>query len=69
MCFNIRSDAAKQCILVVIGVTEHGRKNFIAIEDGYRESDQSWSDLLLRIKKQGLGHSPKLVVGDCALGF
>ena len=67
--FNIRSDDAKQCILVVIGVTEHGRKEFIAIEDGYRESDQSWSELLLRIKAQGLKHSPKLAVGDGALGF
>lgn len=67
--FNIRSDDAKQCILVVIGVTEHGRKEFIAIEDGYRESDQSWSELLLRIKAQGLNHSPKLAVGDGALGF
>ncbi len=67
--FNIRSDDAKQCILVVIGVTEHGRKEFIAIEDGYRESDQSWSELLLRIKAQGLNHSLKLAVGDGALGF
>lgn len=67
--FNIRSDDAKQCILVIIGVTEHGRKEFIAIEDGYRESDQSWSELLLRIKAQGLKHSPKLAVGDGALGF
>jgi transposase-like protein len=67
--FNIRSDDAKQCILVIIGVTEHGRKEFIAIEDGYRESEQSWSELLLRIKAQGLGHSPKLAVGDGALGF
>ena len=67
--FNIRSDDAKQCILVIIGVTEHGRKEFIAIEDGYRESDQSWSELLLRIKSQGLRHPPKLAVGDGALGF
>lgn len=67
--FNIRSDDAKQCILVIIGVTEHGRKEFIAIEDGFRESEQSWSELLLRIKAQGLGHSPKLAVGDGALGF
>lgn len=67
--FNIRSDDAKQCILVIIGVTEHGRKEFIAIEDGYRESDQSWTELLLRIKAQGLKHPPKLAVGDGALGF
>lgn len=67
--FNIRSDDARQCILVIIGVTEHGRKEFIAIEDGYRESDQSWSELLLRIKAQGLRQPPKLAVGDGALGF
>lgn len=67
--FNIRSDDARQCILVIIGVTEHGHKEFIAIEDGYRESEQNWSELLLRLKAKGLGHSPKLAVGDGALGF
>jgi transposase-like protein len=67
--FNIRSNDAKQCILVIIGVTEHGRKEFVAIEDGYRESDQSWSELLLRIKAQGLKNPPRLAVGDGALGF
>ncbi len=67
--FNIRSDDARQCILVIIGVTEHGQKEFIAIEDGYRESDQSWPELLLRIRAQGLKQSPKLAVGDGALGF
>jgi putative transposase len=67
--FNIRSDDARQCILVIIGVTEQGRKEFIAIEDGYRESEQSWSELLSRIKAQGLSHSPKLAIGDGALGF
>ena len=67
--FNIRSDDAKQCILVIIGVTELGKKEFIAIEDGYRESEQSWSELLLRIKAEGLSKSPKLAVGDGALGF
>lgn len=67
--FNIRSDDARQCILVVIGVTEQGRKEFIAIEDGYRESEQSWSELLLRLKAQGLRHSPELAVGDGAMGF
>lgn len=67
--FNIRSDDARQCILVIIGVTEQGRKEFIAIEDGYRESEQSWSELLLRMKAQGLKHSPELAVGDGALGF
>ena len=67
--FNVRSDDARQCILVIIGVTDRGRKEFIAIEDGYRESEQSWSELLLRIKTQGLRDSPKLAIGDGALGF
>jgi putative transposase len=67
--FNIRSDDAKQCILVIVGVTEQGRKEFVAIEDGYRESEQSWSELLLRLKAQGVKHEPKLAVGDGALGF
>lgn len=67
--FNIRSDDARQCILVIVGVTEQGRKEFVAIEDGYRESEQSWTELLLRLKAQGLKHGPKLAVGDGALGF
>lgn len=67
--FNVRSDDARQCILVIIGVTEQGRKEFVAIEDGYRESEQSWSELLLRLTSQGLKKSPKLAVGDGALGF
>jgi transposase-like protein len=67
--FNIRGDDARQCILVIIGVTEQGQKEFVAIEDGYRESEQSWSELLLRIKAQGLGHAPQLAVCDGALGF
>lgn len=67
--FNIRSDDARQCILVIVGVTEQGRKEFVAIEDGYRESEQSWTELLLRLKTQGLKQGPKLAVGDGALGF
>ena len=67
--FNIRSETDRQCMLVIIGVTEKGRKEFIAIEDGYRESEQSWSELLLRIKAQGLRYAPELAVGDGAMGF
>ena len=67
--FNIRSETDRQCMLVIIGVTEQGRKEFIAIEDGYRESEQSWSELLLRIKAQGLRYAPELAVGDGAMGF
>ena len=67
--FNIRSDDAKPCILVIIGVTEQGRREFIAIEDGYRESEQNWSELLLRIKAQGMRDAPQLAIGGGALGF
>jgi len=67
--FNIRSDEARQCILVIVGVTEQGRKEFVAIEDGYRESEQSWLELLLNLKERGLKLGPKLAVGDGALGF
>lgn len=67
--FNIRSDDARQCLLVIIGVTDQGNKELIAIEDGYRESERSWSELLLRIKLQGLEAAPKLAIGDGALGF
>jgi len=66
--FNIRSDDAKQCILVIIGVTSRGDKEFLAIEDGYRESEQSWTEVLLSLKDRGF-RSPKLAVGDGALGF
>jgi transposase-like protein len=57
------------CLLVIIGVTEHGRKELVAVEDGYRESDASWSELLLSLRERGLTTSPKLAIGDGALGF
>lgn len=66
--FNIRGEDAKQYILVVIGATAQGTKEFLAIEDGYRESEQSWTEVLLDLKSRGLTH-PKLAVGDGALGF
>jgi putative transposase len=66
--FNIRGDNDRQCILVIIGVTSRGDKEFLAIEDGYRESEQSWSELLLDLKSRGF-RSPKLAIGDGALGF
>lgn len=66
--FNIRSDDARQCVLVIIGVTTQGKKDFIAIEDGYRESEQSWTEVLVDLKNRGF-KPPKLSVGDGALGF
>jgi putative transposase len=59
----------KQCILVLMGATADGKKELIAVNDGYRESEQSWSELLLSLKQRGLSEAPKIAVGDGALGF
>jgi len=70
--FNIRlEDPAnnEQCILVLMGATQDGRKELIAITEGYRESAQSWRELLLEVKDRGLSQAAKLAVGDGALGF
>lgn len=66
--FNIRNDE-RQCILVIIGVSDSGHKELLGIEAGYRESALSWKSLLLKLKDQGLQHEPKLAIGDGALGF
>lgn len=66
--FNIRGDEARQCILVIIGVTAQGNKEFLAIDDGYRESAQSWKEVLENLKSRGM-NQPKLAIGDGALGF
>jgi len=65
---NVRMDD-RLYLLVVIGVTEHGRKELMAVEEGYRESESSWSELLVGLRSRGLTHSPKLATGDGALGF
>lgn len=57
------------CLLVIIGVTEHGHKELVAVSDGYRESSASWEELLTSLRQRGLSHSPKLSAGDGALGF
>ena len=67
--FNIRLEEDRQCILVLMGATEDGRKELIAVADGYRESEQSWKALLLDVKARGLVIDPKLATGDGALGF
>lgn len=70
--FNIRLEDPgnnKQCILVLMGATEDGRKELVAIAEGYRESTQSWRELLLDIKNRGLSQAAKLATGDGALGF
>ena len=61
---------ASQCILVVvIEATADGKKELLAMLDGYRESAASWKELLLDLKQRGLTIDPKLAVGDGALGF
>jgi len=67
--FNVRLDTDRQCLLVIIGATADGRKELVAIDDGFRESADSWRSLLRALKQRGLPHGPKLATGDGALGF
>lgn len=67
--FNVRLEEDRQCILVLMGATPEGKKELIAVADGYRESEQSWRQLLLDCKQRGLKVDPKLATGDGALGF
>jgi putative transposase len=67
--FNIRLEEDRQCILVLMGATADGKKELIAVVDGFRESEQSWKGLLLDVKARGLAIDPKLAIGDGALGF
>jgi transposase-like protein len=67
--FSPRMEHDKQCVLVIIGADEWGHKDIIGIVDGYRESAQSWKELLLDLKRRGLQSGPELAVGDGALGF
>jgi len=65
---GLRSEEEKLCALVIIGVNERGEKHFLAIEDGIRESTQSWREVLLQLKSRGM-NSPQLAIGDGAMGF
>ena len=67
--FRPRLDHDKQCLLVIIGADEKGAKDIVGLCDGYRESEQSWMELLLDLKRRGLGTPPELATGDGALGF
>ncbi len=68
--FNIRLDSDdRQCILVLIGATKDGHKELVAVQDGFRESEQSWHEMFVSLKERGLVIPPKLAVGDGALGF
>ncbi len=65
---GLRAEDTKLCALVIVGVNERGQKHFLAIEDGIRESTQSWREVLLKLKSRGM-NAPQLATGDGALGF
>ena len=65
---KVRLEADKVCLLVIIGVRADGRKELVALADGFRESSESWADLLRDCKRRGMT-APVLAVGDGALGF
>ncbi len=67
--FQARMEDQSQCMLVIIGATPEGRKELIGFISGYRESAQSWAELLVDLKARGLAHPPLLAIGDGALGF
>ncbi len=67
--FSPRMDHDKQCVLVIIAADALGNKDIVALIDGYRESAQSWRELLLDLKRRGLKVGPELAAGDGALGF
>jgi transposase-like protein len=67
--FGVCLEDASQCMRVVIGATADGKKELVAIGDGYRESEASWKEVLLDLKARGLQIDPKLAIGDGALGF
>jgi len=65
---KVRLEQDKVCLLVMIGVRADGTKELIALADGFRESSESWADLLRDCKRRGM-RAPVLAVGDGALGF
>jgi putative transposase len=67
--FNARLDQERQCILIVIGADQQGRKELVGLTDGYRESEQSWRELLVDLRHRGLEIGPELAIGDGNLGF
>ena len=66
--FNIRLEKERLCCLVLVGVRADGRKELVAVGDGYRESIESWSELLRDLRRRGM-RAPVLAIGDGALGF
>jgi putative transposase len=66
--FNVRLEQDRLCCLVIVGVRLDGTKELVALADGYRESTDSWADLLRDLRRRGM-HAPMIAVGDGALGF
>ena len=64
-----RMESQKTCVLVIIGATDDGKKELVAFNDGFRESTDSWLELLRDIKRRGLTIAPDLAIGDGAMGF
>lgn len=66
--FGVRLEDERLCALVVIGARPDGTKEVVAVEDGYRESKESWQEVLRDLKKRGM-RAPRVATGDGALGF
>jgi len=66
---SLRAEETRLCLLVIVGVNERGQKRFLAIEDGARESTESWRAVLSDLKRRGLKVAPKLAVGDGTMGL
>jgi transposase-like protein len=66
---GLRGEGQRLCALVLVGVIERGQKRFLRIEDGVRESSQSWREVLLNLKERGIHVAPQAALGDGALGF
>lgn len=67
--FNVRLSDERPCVLVMVGALADGTKELVGLYDGQRESKLSWKELLSDLKHRGLTQTPKLAVGDGALGF
>lgn len=64
-----RMESQAECMLVIIGATPEGKKELLGFQVGFRESAQSWKELLVDLKSKGLAIAPELAIGDGALGF
>lgn len=67
--FNVRKSKEKSCVLVIMGATKEGKKELVAMDIGFRESELTWHDILLDLSQRGLKEGPRLAIGDGALGF